>query len=170
MVRSPVSWLVGIVLPGVLCAATVFAQDSRPPEWCATKDPQSVLQCLEEAFDSRDIILYEKLLAPDFKFSFVVEGTGWDRRQDLASVGDLFANSLVSGIDYELEKEVQVTPGKEPGTWLLHGMTSVLRMEMVVKGSATPLEVRCEKMTFLVQRIERPEPHYVILEWQDHGP
>jgi hypothetical protein len=163
--RLPLSLL--LIVGSGLCILPFSGEAGGATDFCARGGPESVLPCLASAYEARDADAYERLLGPDYQFTFTKKKVSWGREKDVAQTRMVFGSPEVQAINFVIEGEPRITPGKEADTWTVDGVTCLLRVHL--SKTAFPLEVRSLNNVWIVQKVDSPEPHYVIREWQDHG-
>jgi ketosteroid isomerase-like protein len=149
----------------VLLAAELSAAWAGGP--CVGEAPASVLDCLVQAYQTRDVEAIDALYAPDFEFWFGTEEshTSWGRVEELESATNMFANARVQEIRLELDGAREVVSGTEPNTWIIRGVYAHIRV--TADQSAEPYKVEGQDHEFLVRLVAEPTPHWQIYRWTD---
>lgn len=162
--RSPLSlsflsiFSVLLVLP---CAAGAF---------CARESPESVLSCLVDVYETRDIDAYAELFTEDFVFQFGSDPEiSWGLDQELEAHRKLFSHPDIIDIKLELHGH-DLRDGDEPDTWILTNVSMTLTVMQTHPESGEPMELHSVESDtiFYVKRVTNPEVHYVIYKWISH--
>jgi hypothetical protein len=137
--------------------------------FCATESPESVLTCLVEAFESRDIDACLDLFSEDFVFQFGSDAeTSWGLDEEEQAYRNLFSHPDIIEIRLQLH-DYRVTEGEHADTWILEDVAATLTVTQANSKSDEPLELKAEKKNniFHVRRVTHPEVHYEIFKWID---
>jgi hypothetical protein len=111
MTRLGVLVLVAVLLPtGIGCIEDCMDCGFRPPELKPKPQtsPENVVNNLQASYVLRQIEVYAKLLAPEFRFVFQsidaeeIAQDSWTREEDLAGTDALFEATVVTSIYIDL--------------------------------------------------------------------
>lgn len=158
-----------VVLAGTLLLS---AAPVRAATLCTGDKPESVLDCLVRAYESRDVEALEGLFAPDYTFVFG-EASGspsWSGADEVGSVSNLFRSSNVRSIRLEVVGNAEVLPGEDPETWVVRGVGRHLTVSTKGEGGEggpQDYNVDTERNEFRVRWIAEPETHWQIFRWTD---
>jgi hypothetical protein len=149
---------------GLLAAVSPAVLAGGP---CIGEAPTSVLECLSQAYETRDLETIEALYAPDFEFWFGTEEshTSWGREDEIKSAANMFTHGKVQAVSLEFDVAREVVSGTEPNTWILRGVDS--RLTIKASDSAEPYLAELKNGEFRVRRIAEPTPHWQIYRWTD---
>jgi hypothetical protein len=165
-----------VILPGSLCrvlvrAVLVLLVVSAPAALaggpCVGEAPTSVLECLAQAYQARDVEAIDALYAPDFEFWNGTEEShnSWGRDEELKSATNLFTSKRVQEIRFGYEAPHEVVSGTEPNTWILRGVA--MHLQLKDEQSPEPITIDGEKMEFRIRLVAEPSPHWQIYRWTD---
>ena len=140
--------------------------------------PEMVAESLQMAYRDRDIDLYDKLLAPEFRFYFqdadVSQDLGrvyWIHDQDSTATGILFRTPQVNGIYVTLtygEATAATEVGMPPGAMKVHA-TAHLEVDDV-NGTTYVVDGDFEDFYFrkgLLQNAGEDTTKWYLFEWHD---
>jgi len=151
---------------------TVVAPPEDPPDFSTA---EGIVEALQVSYRTRDIELYAKLLAADFRFRFqpgdqLENGEYWTADQDTTGTGALFRTPLVGTIRVNLFHGPPEDPGEngfDPDVRMIR-MTNV-QLEIDQTDGTTLLVTDLQDMYFRPGRepLGEDPARWYLLEWRD---
>jgi len=98
---------------------------------CPGDGPEVVLDCFSLAYSSRDAVVLESVLAPDYIWVAVSppQVEIFERAISVASSVRMFGNNEVEGVSLEFRGGYSVVKGDEPDTWRLEDLLATLTVK-----------------------------------------
>ena len=158
-------WLGALVALALLAVARPAAATGE----CGGPEPNSVLGCLESAYQLRSFAAYQALLAPDFQmlvFADTVQVDGWDREKELKSTRGFFQDAKIRSVKLRFDRAAMTTESNGEGSWVLAGVPSHLAIESKVDGEVRRVDVDTPSNRIFVRKAEGG--HWEIYRWEDH--
>jgi len=137
---------------------------STPP-LCATEGPQSVLTCIEKAYQARDLKIIEDVLAPDFVFVAGPKMRSKDRAWELMAYGKLLNDTTVTNLSLQITGPRRAVPGDTAGTWILDSLVFATGFDSRRDGEPRRYDVTSSGNRISVRLVAKPEPHFQIFHW-----
>lgn len=132
---------------------------------CASDKPQSVLDCLETAYKTRDLRIVEELLAPDFAFKIGQRGAVKNRDWTLKVYGKLFSDTTITNLTLEIGKPREVQPGETEGTWVLDGLDVRTQYDSKDEEGTKHNDFVTRANRLQIRLVREPKPHMEIFNW-----
>ena len=160
-VRMPGKWLRLLLVAGTLLSGSVGAFSAVAA--CTREKPENVLDCLADAYTTRDSVALSQLLADDYRYCFPHELTCWGRDRDLKAAGAMFRAAIA--IQFSVDGTRTVSPGSEPETWILSSAEPTMVIETVVAGETKQFKTGGGTSKIWIRRMTDPKPHFVVFRW-----
>jgi hypothetical protein len=157
-------------LASMLLAPGAIAQPHGGSAYCAADGPESVLQCLAEAYADRDVDALRALLADDFVLVLGEESNSWGVDTEMAMHQKMFDSPIVQALRLTFADGYRVAPGDEPQTWVISGITMMFALDGTVNGEPKHYEVTESNAEFRVRCVPEPAAHCVIYRWWQEAP
>jgi hypothetical protein len=130
---------------------------------CLSAKPEAILDCLSEAYAARDTTLYRELFADDYRFFFGPDSTSWGLETDFPAMKELCRSA--TKLELLFPDRGTLMPGEAPNTWMLHGISSLMKFDAIKDGKPQHYEVTSKGQMLRVRRVTDPKPRIVIYNW-----
>jgi hypothetical protein len=140
--------------------AQALPQTARTPVYCTGEGPECVLECIVRAQRTRDVALYDALIAEDFYYFHGSGDARWGREEELAAFRASVGDSIRTW-DIDFPFVWAVGSGGSQQTWRISNVDMVITMDP--KDDSLPVKKFAKKgVEFYVREIEKPDRHFVI--------
>ncbi len=110
-----------IATAGLLLGCSVVPSTPKP-EQKGGAHPETVFERLSQAYRSRDLDLYKACFTDDFIFESGEGGPTLTKDADAKTVGYMFKDPTITGIDYTFKLDAVTINEIAPDTWILEGV------------------------------------------------
>lgn len=132
---------------------------------CIGEDASVILDCLEEAYDSRDLDGFIDLLAVDFAYYFRDNPNAFPRDSEIDAIAHLFADESVLSTNLEVLEGFTVSEGPEPKTWVISNLQLQLELELSKDGQFHKLVGKPENCVLHVRQVPEGGNCFEIYRW-----